>query len=47
MHFQPEFGSGSGGRSGRDGRAPSGRSLESMTSQDLIREGLKQSMGKA
>jgi hypothetical protein len=47
MHFQPEFGSGSGGRSGRDGRAPSGRSLESMNSKDLIKEGLRQEMGKA
>lgn len=47
VHFQPEFGSGSGGRSGRDGRAPSGRSLESMNSKDLIKEGLKQEMGKA
>jgi hypothetical protein len=41
VHFKPEFGTGSGSRSAGDGRPPNGRSLDSMSSKDLISEGIK------
>ena len=41
VHFKPEYGSGSGSRSARDGRPLNGRSLDSMSSHDLISEGIK------
>lgn len=40
VHFQPEYGSGSGSRSTRDGRM-AGKDLDGMSGSQLISEGLK------
>jgi hypothetical protein len=38
MHFQPEYGSGSGARSGRDGRVSSAEDLSKVPNSQLFRE---------
>ena len=38
MHFQPEYGSGSGARSGRDGRVSSAEDLSKIPNSQLFRE---------
>lgn len=38
MHFQPEYGSGSGGRSGRDGRVSTTEDLSKVPNSQLFRE---------
>jgi hypothetical protein len=41
VHFQPEYGSGSGSRNSRDGSFPGGLDLDSLSGAQLIAEGLK------
>ena len=38
LHFQPEYGSGSGARSGRDGRVTSTKDLSKLSTSQLFRE---------